>query len=326
MMKLPAILKLPFLLAIVMSVWLDGCVKPESSSYQGYIEGEYLYLAAPSAGYLDKLLTSRGASVAEGTPVFSLAADPEELGLREAEARELGSREKLRNLTEPHRQPEVATMEAQVRAADAAFRLSEKQLQQQQSLAEKGFISSAVLDEFRATNDRDKAQLDAARQQLATYRTTLGRQSEMRAAAADVDASLAQVAQQRWQVDKKVVVAPAAGEIAETYYRQGEWVLAGQPVVSLLPNNRRLIRFFVPESVIAAVKMGDAVEVSCDGCAAPIHGTINFIAPQAEYTPPVIYSHGSREKMVFRIEALPSAEQAILLRPGLPIDVRIIGH
>jgi HlyD family secretion protein len=148
----------------------------------------------------------------------------------------------------------------------------------------------------------------------------------MRAASADVDASRAQVAQQRWQVDKKMVSAPTAGEISETYYREGEWVAAGQPVVSLLPNNRRIIRFFVPESVIASIKPGGLVEASCDGCTTPIKGTINFISPQAEYTPPVIYSHGSREKMVFRIEALPSQEQATLLRPGLPIDVHLIEH
>lgn len=326
LLRFASVFNLTFLAVISMSVSLSGCGKSDNQNYQGYIEGEYLYLAAPSAGYLDKLVTTRGASVAEGASLFSLAADPEQQVLREAEAREAGSREKLRNLSEPHRQPEVAAMEAQVRVAETALALSGKQLQQQKTLAEKGFISTASLDEFQAARDRDQAQLDAARQQLATFQTTLGRQSEIRAAAADVDASHAQVAQQRWQVDKKMVVAPTAGEIAETYFRQGEWVSAGQPVVSLLPNNRRLMRFFVPESVISGIKLGGIVEVTCDGCTAPIRGTINFIAPQAEYTPPVIYSHGSREKMVFRIEALPSLEQAASLRPGLPIDVRLLEH
>jgi HlyD family secretion protein len=323
-MKLSPIGNLSFL--VVMTVCLAGCEKSDNASYQGYIEGEYLYLAAPSAGYLDKLVASRGSRVAEGAIVFSLAADLEQHGLHEAEARELDSREKLRNLSEPHRQAEVAMIEAQVHVAEAAFSLSEKKLQQQEALAEKGFISSASLDEFRSALERDIAQLDGARQQLTTYRATLGRQSEMRAAAADVDASRAQVAQQRWQVEKKIVTAPVAGEISDTYFRPGEWVQAGQPVASLLPNNRRLMRFFVPESVIASIKLGSYVEASCDGCAAPIRGTINFISPQAEYTPPVIYSRGSREKMVFRIEALPLPEQAASLRPGLPIDVHFVDH
>ena len=324
-MKTHTVLQL--LAALFIAASLGGCGKAENSSYQGYIEGEYLYLAAPSSGYLERLLVPKGSKVAEGKPLFSLAIDPEQQGLREAQAQELGARAKLNNLNEPHRQSELAAMEAQVRAAQAAFSLAEKQLKQQQALAEKGFISTAKLDEFRTAQQRDLAQLDAAKQQLLSLQISLGRPAELRAAAAEVDAAEARVARQHWLVDKKTVAAPAAGEISETYYRAGEWVQAGQPVLSLLPDKHRLIRFFVSEQIIATLKLGDAVEVTCDGCSAPIRGNINFIAAQAEFTPPVIYSRGSREKMVFRVEAIPPLEQAALLRPGLPVDVRVItGH
>jgi len=291
-MKTAPALKLTFLVALVILLDLAGCNKAENRGYQGYIEGEYVYLAASSAGYLNKLFIPKGSSVVEGTPVFLLAADMEQQAQQETEAPGKRMHEKLHKLSELHLKPEVATLEAQVRVAEVAVELSEKQLQQQESLAKKGFISPANLDEFLATHDRNKAQLVAARQQLNTY----------------------------------AVSAPTDGEISEIYYRQGEWVQAGQPVVSLLPNNRRLIRFFVPESVVASVHLGGTVEVTCDGCTVPIRGIINFISPKAEYTPPVIYSHGSREKMVFRIEALPPVEQAMLLRPGLPIDVRFTGQ
>lgn len=311
------------LAAAALATLLAGCSKGNDGSFQGYIEGEYLYLAAPLAGYLDTLQAARGSRVAAGAPVFSVAAEPEQQSLREAGAREVSALEKLRNLSEPHRPPEVAAMEAQLRVAEAALQLSDRQLQQQESLAAKGYISSARLDEARAARARDTAQLEAARQQLTTYRATLGRAPEMRAAAADVEAARAQVAQKRWQVEKKIVTAPAAGEIAETYYRQGEWVPAGQAVASLLPDNMRRIRFFVPGTVVANILPGRIVEATCDGCSGPIRGTVNFIAPQAEYTPPVIYSRGSREKLVFRVEAVPAPEQAAALRPGLPVDVRL---
>jgi HlyD family secretion protein len=110
--------------------------------------------------------------------------------------------------------------------------------------------------------------------------------------------------------------------VADTYYRPGEWVPAGAPVASLLPDARRRLRFYVPETMVAGLAPGQPVVATCDGCAAPIRATIDFIAPQAEYTPPVIYSTGSREKLVFRVEAAPAAEQAAALRPGLPVDVR----
>ena len=101
---------------------------------------------------------------------------------------------------------------------------------------------------------------------------------------------------------------------------------AGAAVASLLPDARRRLRFFVPETIVGGLRTGQAIEAGCDGCAATIRATIDFIAPQAEYTPPVIYSRGSREKLVFRVEAAPAPEQAATLRPGLPIDVRLIAR
>lgn len=311
-------------LALAALALLSGCGKAPVGSYAGYVEGEVIYLAAPLAGYLDTLPVMRGARVAEGAPVFAVAAEPEQQGLREAQAREISAREKVANLSEPRRQSEVAAIEAQLRAAEAALRLSGQQLQQQEALLAKAFISAASVDAARAAKARDQAQVDAAREQLATFRATLGRQPEVRAAQADVEAAAAQVAQRKWQVDKKVVIAQVPGEITETYYRPGEWVAAGAPVAALLPDARRRLRFFVPETAIATLKPGQKVEARCDGCAAPIRATIDFIAPQAEYTPPVIYSRGSREKLVFRVEAAAAPEQAPTLRPGLPVDVRLV--
>lgn len=307
------------------AVWLQlaGCGHDNDNGFQGYVEGEYLYLAAPQAGYLKTLDAPRGSRVASDQPAFTIAADPDDQALAEAEARAGSASEKLQNLKQARRPPEIAALEANLHAAQATQRLAAIQLQQQEALQRRHFVSQAKLDEARAAHDQAAAQVEAAQQQIATYRMTLGRQAEVKGAEADLNAATAQAAQKRWVVERKAVVAPAAGEIAETYYRPGEWVPAGAPVASLLPDNRRRLRFFVPEAVVATIKPGDAVEASCDGCAAPIKATVDFVAPQAEYTPPVIYSRGSREKLVFRVEALPPADQAARLRPGLPVDVRL---
>jgi HlyD family secretion protein len=302
---------------------LAGCGENAAPAYQGYIEGEYLYLAAPQSGYLKSLDAPRGSRVASGQLVFAIAADPDAQALAEAEARAGSAREKVENLREPHRQPEIAALEANLNAAQAAMRLTHKRLQQQQALAQAKFVSQAALDDARSADEQAQAQVEAARQQLASFRATLGRAAEVRGAEADLQAAAALAAQKRWVVERKTVAAPAAGEIAETYYRPGEWVAAGAAVVSLLPDARRRLRFFVPETIVGTLRPGQAVEAGCDGCAAPIRAAIDFIAPQAEYTPPVIYSRGSREKLVFRVEAAPAPEQAAVLRPGLPIDVRV---
>ena len=59
----------------------------------------------------------------------------------------------------------------------------------------------------------------------------------------------------------------------------------------------------------------------CDGCTDDLSGTISFIAPQAEYTPPFIYSESTRVKFVFLAESRPPKAQAALLNPGQPVTV-----
>lgn len=321
-----AVLRFQLLPIAVLALLNVACNEEKATGYQGYIEGEYVYLAAPQAGYLKSLDAARGSRVEAGQAVFAIATDPDAQALAEAEARAGSAREKVENLKEPRRPPEIATLEANLQAALASQRLARTRLNQQESLARAKFVSQAALDEARSAFEQTSAQVEANRQQLATYRSTLGRQSEVRGAEADLQATAALAEQKRWVVERKAVSAPSAGEVSETYYRPGEWVPAGAAVASLLPDARRRLRFYVPETNLAALKPGQKVEAGCDGCASPIRATIDFIAAQAEYTPPVIYSRGSREKLVFRVEAVPDPAQAASLRPGLPVDVHVIEH
>ncbi len=115
---------------------------------------------------------------------------------------------------------------------------------------------------------------------------------------------------------------PPAGLVFDTFFEPGEFVPAGQPVVSLLPPANRLVRFFVSEPVVGTLKVGQPVRVFLDGRAEPVPAVIDFISPQAEYTPPVIYSRETRGKLVYLIEARPRPEAATLLHPGQPVSVR----
>ncbi len=111
-------------------------------------------------------------------------------------------------------------------------------------------------------------------------------------------------------------------QVADTYFRPGEYVGAGQPVLALLPAANLKARFFVAEGEVATLAAGQAVTLHCDGCGAPIAARISRIATQAEYTPPVIYSNSQRARLVFLVEARPEAKDAARLRPGQPLDVR----
>lgn len=121
------------------------------------------------------------------------------------------------------------------------------------------------------------------------------------------------------RLDRRRVLAPAAGKIQEVYYREGEMVQSGRPIVSLLPPGNIKVRFFVPQAVLPTVHIGDRVAVRCDGCASDIFARVRFISAQAEFTPPVIYSQEERARLVFRLEAIP--ERPDDLRVGQPVTI-----
>jgi len=148
------------------------------------------------------------------------------------------------------------------------------------------------------------------------------RSDEIAAATSEVKAATDALAQAQWRIDQKSQVAPAAGIVADTLYRPGEWVAAGSPVVSLLPPGNVKIRFYIPETRVSTVHVGDALVARCDGCGGDIPAKVRFVAPQAEYTPPVIYSRENRAKLVYLVEARPDAPNPAL-HPGLPVEVTL---
>ena len=175
------------------------------------------------------------------------------------------------------------------------------------------------LDELVAARDRDAARL----KELQAQRALAGqaaRSDTVEAARAEQRGAAADLALARWREGQKQRAAPLAAEVFDVLFRPGEWVPAGAPVVALLPPGALKVRFFVPEPQLAQARVGREVLLACDGCAAGLKARIRWVSPQAEFTPPVIYSNDSRSKLVFMVEAEPLGGAA--LRPGQPLDVR----
>ena len=190
----------------------------------------------------------------------------------------------------------------------------------QEELFRTGASAANAFDAARAQRDQDQhrvAQMEADRQTA-----DLGsRDDQIAAAEANVRALEAALAQADWNLAQKTQAAPQAGLVFDTLYRAGEWVPAGRPVVALLPPENMKVRAFVPEPQVGTVHAGDAVRVRVDGVPEPSPGKVAYVSPQAEYTPPVIYSQESRGKLVFMIEVRFEPAVARRLHPGQPVDV-----
>jgi HlyD family secretion protein len=307
-----------FLLAISI---LPGCQQADTTAFPGYAEGEYVRLAAPFAGSLATLSVKRGDRVDANAPLFALEQENEKAAREEAKERVTRAEAQRDNLRKGKRPDELATIRAQLAQSDAALKLSTADLKRQEALIATKFIAPARLDEARAAVERDRARISELNSQLKVAQLA-GRSDEIAAAEADIRAARDQLAQSDWKLAQKTQRAPRAALVADTLYTQGEWVPAGMPVISLLPNENIKIKFFVSEKQLNAIKIGQPVTVSCDGCEL-ITANISYVAAQAEYTSPLIYSKENRASLVFMIEAKTSPESAAKLHPGQPVEVRL---
>ncbi|MEO8144798.1 MAG: HlyD family efflux transporter periplasmic adaptor subunit [Betaproteobacteria bacterium] len=314
-------IRIRFAATILGLLALAACGEKAAVGFQGYAEGEYVLVAAPAAGKLEKRWVSRGQEVEAGAPLFTLEDLNEKASRREAGERVHNAEAKLANIAAGKRKPELDAIQAQEAQAAAARELSTRRLTQQEALHAKGFLSAASLDEARSNHKRDIARVAETEAQIRLARMAIGRDKEIAAAQADVETARAVLAQSDWRLAQRAIAAPAKALVQDTLYSEGEWVAAGSPVVSLLPPGNLKLRFFVPETALGGLKIGQAVHATCDGCNAAISARISYISRQAEYTPPVIYSRDQRSKLVFLVEARPEPADAMRLKPGQPLDV-----
>ena len=298
------------LIAAAVVAWLLLGGSKHERLLSGYIEGEDLYLSAPVSGTVGSVSAVEGQRVAAGEQLFTI--DPATLSAQGEQA-----------------QAGVAAAKTQIASAEA---------QAQQAAAE---VAAAAADADRARRDlarlesvrRDDSaavagkDLDAARAALrnAEARVTAARKTadSRRHQVAAAQAQAAEAAGSRREVDIRVgqlsPAAPAGARVDEVFFQKGEWVSANQAVVALLPDEKIKVRFYVPEAEVARYRPGTNVRFSCDACASGLTATIRYVSPRPEFTPPIIFSRDSRDRLVFMVEAYPARPQN--LQPGLPVDV-----
>lgn len=304
----------------VAAVFLGGCNRSHETRWQGYLEGEFVYVAAPLAGRLDQLAVTKGARVEASAPLFTLERSAELAAQRQAAEQLRAALARLEDLKKGSRPSELAALEARIQQARSAADLAKSEFVRMEELHRTKVVSDFDFDRARTNNDQAQRTLEELTAQLTTAR--LGARADA-IAAAEAESSAAAAAKERadWNVEQKTQVAPVAALIYDTLYRPGEFVGAGSPVVSLLPPANLKVRFFLPETDFAKLKAGDIVHVTISGYPAPLNARVSYLSPQPEYTPPVLYNRENRTKLVFMVEALFDGEVARDLHPGQPVDV-----
>jgi HlyD family secretion protein len=308
------------LAAALVALLAAACTRPAPPGWQGYLEGEFVYVAAPLAGRLETLAVAKGARIPAAAPLFTLERANELAAQQQAADQLRAAQARLADLQKGSRPSELATIASRLAQAHSAAELSQLELARQAELFKTKVISAADFDRARLTHERNTRAIDELAAQLAT--AGLGaRVDAIAAAESDVQAAAAAKARTDWSVAQKSQSALRAALVYDTLYREGEFVAAGLPVVALLPPENLKVRFYVPEADFAALRAGDAVTVSITG-RSPLAGRVSYLSPKPEFTPPVLYNRENRAKLVFLVEATfadPTAARD--LHPGQPADV-----
>lgn len=271
------------LVLLSLSGLLTACEGNQTHLAEGYIEGRYTYITASVSGVLKKLGVQRGTPVKAGAPLFYLEGQPETDQYQAAE----------QNLQ--HAKEARAAVVANLAYAKITF-------ERYQTLVPQNAIQRSQLDEARANYIAIQAQLAQAD--------------------ATIAATEASLAEAKWTKNQKEQIAPVDAMVFDTYYRLGERTIAGQPILSLLaPADIKAI-FYVNSADLKLLKLDEVVKVRCWKCNEWREGRVSFISPSAEYTPPVIYSLETNEKLVYRIEAEFAEAVATEFHPGEPILVQ----
>ncbi len=309
-----------YIFILLIALLVVSCIKTKQTVVQGYIEGYYTYLSSALSGRLEKLIISRGDEIKTNDLVFVLDRQPETDQLKQAQKNLTQVQQILIDLRKGQRQTVLDQIKAQRAQVIAIMQLDERTLSRYQRLFTKHAIDKASVDAAQSNYQRDVKRIKELDASLAEAKSG-ARENQIKAQQATVEAAMANLKRAKWALAQKTMYAPISGFVFDTYYHVGEFVPANQPVASLLaPENIKLI-FFIPEPMLSKISLGEKIQFSCDGCKKKTPATISFISSQAEYTPPVIYSEATRDKLVYRIEAKIAPDIAIHFHSGQPVDV-----
>ena len=195
-------------------------------------------------------------------------------------------------------------------AAEAGRTAADLARYQAAERAKTGAVAAQQLDQARIAAQNAARQRDAARDDIAAA------QARIAAAQAQVAGTRAGLTDAQRQVTQLSPAAPVSGTVDDTLYQRGEWAPANAPIISLIPDGQVKVRFYVPQGLVDHYRPGTRVAIACDGCAVGMTATVDCVAARPEYTPPMIYSLETRDKLVFMVEALPAAATPARARPA----------
>ena len=287
----------------------------------GYVEGEYVLLAPIEVATVQSLGVRRGDRVETGRAVAMLEDSDARIAVAQAEASVAQAEAELADLQIGKRPEEIAVLEAAINSAKAQAEEAQRVLARITDLFRRGIATQAQLDEANTNVEVAQAAIGQSTANLLVAKLP-ARPEAIKAAEQKLMQERATLDQARWRLSKRTIVAPSPGRIDDVIRNPGDVAGPSAPVISMLPDGAVKLKLYVPEDSFSSVKVGQELSVACDGCRAGLKARVSYVSPDPEFTPPVIYSLETRQKLVYLVEARPEGD-ATPLQPGQIVDVEL---
>lgn len=293
-------MRLICLLALTIS--MAACNKPAPPDAYGNFEAREVVVSAEASGQLNWFTPVEGTKLASGAIVGSV--DTTQLDLERAQT-----------------VAQRSAIEARVVAAGAQVGVYEAQLA----------VARRSLDRTRRLFDQKAGtaqQLDQAEREFLTLVAQIvAARAQQQSVAKEVAASTARVAQIRDRIGKSQIANPQAGTVLVTYAKAGEIIQPGQPLYRIANLDTLILRAYVAEKQLAAVKLGQVVQVHVDqgdGTLFTLPGVVSWVASKAEFTPTPVQTRDERTDLVYAVK-VNVVNRNGALKIGMPADMDLTG-
>ena len=309
-------------LFLILILLLVSCQKQQSEDkiITGYIEEELRLIASPQSGWIIENDIVEGDRIQPGQLLFRLDNENQVNEVKTLEKNLEAAKASINDMQKGARPDELKSMNAQLQEAQSRFELAQNELVRAEKLFKKGLLDQSKLDTAKSNKEVIAAQIKSLQSKLNLAQ--LGaRSDQIIQAQAQAEAIVSQLSIAKYNLSQRDVYSGISGVVKEVLYHKGEYVQPSSIVLKLQLPELNKVRFYIPQSELVNVSLNQKISVSADGMSQPVEARISYISESVEFTPPVIYSNESRDKLVFLVEARLSAESS--LHAGLPVDIKL---
>ena len=327
---------LPVAAAAVAFGWVKlggNRLAPGEVELTGFVEGEERIVRSEVAGRVLEVPLREGAAVQAGATLVRIDSrvaesrrKQQELAVLALEA-EIEKAARTLELTTTQVHGAIRIAEAELARAQADVELARMNFERAKSLVKSGTTPQQALDDAESRARQAEATLSRQQEALLLAKDREGEVAVARAAhaalVAKVPVEKETLRQLEIELDKHTVRAETAGTVQARLIRTGELARPSTALISILDEEDKFVRIYIPVPDLEYVHEGTRVTVELDQLPGKLYeGTVEWIATQASFTPAKIYTRDDRIQQVYegRVRLEPAA--AKLMKAGAEANVR----